>query len=254
MPFELEQVNPYDPEYIDFWIKCEHIGRYLFVKDFLKAQQIAKYAMDIACGYGYGAEILSEVCNDVIAIDTNPDVIEYLENNYSQHPKIKIYQKDLDSSDITGFRFQHNPPNIIVSFETLEHLLSPQKIVEQFSKILQKNGYLFVSIPNDTFESIDKNGNPVSQFHHHSISKEEMEELLTINGFEIIQKLGQATMNKLMRWENRLFKKKRISEKWSDLPLLHDKNNIYSAAYIFGYPDENDIENSYSRIYLAKKK
>lgn len=253
MPFEVEQVNPYDPGYIDFWIKCEHIGRYLYVKDFLKARQISKYAMDLACGYGYGAEILSEVCNEVIAIDNNPEVFKYLENVYSDHPKINIFQKDMDSYDISLFRFQHNPPNIIVCFETLEHLANPQKNIEQFARILKKNGLLFISIPNDIFESIDGNGHPVSQFHHHSISREEMEEMLLGNGFEILHKLGQATMNKLMRWENRLYKKKRIAEKWSDLPLLHEKQNIYSAAYIFGYPDDIDLENSYSRIYVAKK-
>jgi len=254
MTQELEQVNPFDPGYLDFWIKCEHLGRYLFVKDFLKSKQITKYVVDLACGFGYGAEVLAEISNEVIAIDNNPEVFKFLQQNYSDHPKIKILQKNIETYDITRFRFQHNPPNIIVCFETLEHLADPLKIMQQFHKLLPARGYLFLSIPNDKYESIDENGDPVSQFHKVSITKEQMEQMIEETGFEIVQKLGQTSINRLMRWENRLYKKKRISGKWSDLPVLQDKINIYDAAYIFGYADEIDIEDSYSRIYVTRKK
>ncbi len=254
MTQELEQVNPFDPGYLDFWIKCEHLGRYLFVKDFLKSKQITKYVLDLACGFGYGTEVLAEICNEVIGIDNNPEVFQFLQNKFSHHTNIKIFQEDLETYDITRFRFQHNPPNIIVCFETLEHLANPQKIIEQFHKLLPSRGYLFLSIPNDTYESLDDNGEPVSQFHKVSITKEEMETMIVDSGFEIIQKLGQTSLNRLMRWENRLYKKKRLSGKWSDLPILQGKINIKDAAYIFGYPDKVDLEESYSRIYVVQKK
>ena len=254
MTQELEQVNPFDPDYLDFWIKCEHLGRYLFVKDYLKSKQITKYVMDLACGFGYGAEVLAEICNEVIAIDNNPEVYQYLEQKFSGHQKVKIYQENLETFDITQFRFQHNPPNIIVCFETLEHLANPQKIMEQFHKLLPPRGYLFLSIPNDKYESLDENGDPVSQYHKVSISKDHMEQMIDETGFEIVKKLGQASLNRLMKWENRLYKKKRISEKWSDLSFLQEKKNIYDASYIFGYPDETDLDESYSRIYVTRKK
>lgn len=254
MTQELEQVDPFDENYLDFWIKCEHLGRYLFVKDFLKAKQIEKYAMDLACGFGYGTMVLAEVCNEVTAIDNNPEVFRHLEARVANHPKIKIFQENLETYDISRFRFQHHRPNIVVCFETLEHLRNPEVILKGFEKLLPDKGYLFLSIPNDKFESIDDDGNPVSQFHKISITKEQMEKMIADNGFEILQKLGQTPINRLMRWENYLYKKKRISGKWSDLPVLQEKINIYDAAYIFGYPDKIDVEDSYSRIYVLQKK
>ncbi|MBN2282035.1 MAG: class I SAM-dependent methyltransferase [Candidatus Marinimicrobia bacterium] len=253
MTQELEQVNPFDKNYLDFWIKCEHLGRYLFVKDFLKSKQIEKYAMDLACGFGYGTEILAEVCNEVTGIDNHPQVFQHLEKTFSQHPKIKIIRRNLETEEVSRFRFQHHPPNIVVCFETLEHLAKPEEIMQQFRLLLPHEGFLFISIPSDKFESIDENGNPVSQYHKVSITGSQMETMIQDHGFKILQKLGQTSLNRLMRWENRLYKKKRISEKWSDLPVLQEKINIYHAAYLFGYPDEFDIDDSYSRIYINQK-
>jgi 2-polyprenyl-3-methyl-5-hydroxy-6-metoxy-1,4-benzoquinol methylase len=252
MTQELEQINPYDKEYLDYWIKIEHLGRYLYVADFIKNHVNTRSVIDAACGFGYGAELLADAGYDILAIENNHDMLHHLNFHYGKSKQIKIFQRDLETEMFDKIDFPR-PLKAAICFETLEHLANPEKLVEEFFQILDHDSYLFLSIPNDRYESLDEYGNPVSQFHKRSISKEMMEKMLAESGFVIQTKLGQSLLNQLMKQENKLYKKKRISEKLSDIPALQENKNILHGAYIFAYPDQNNIEKSYSRIYVAQK-
>ena len=249
---ELEQINPFDKNYKDLWIKIEHLGRYLFVKDFIKSHLKNPFILDVACGSGYGTEILSEVCDEIIAIDNNIEILDYLNEKFSDSPNVKIVQHNLETKSLNQNVITKSP-ELIVSFETLEHLDNPEKNIKEFYDILSDNGYLILSVPNENFESVDELGNPKAHFHKTLLAKEIIEEYLENNGFQIVEKYGQSQLNKLMKRENKLLKKRRIKEKLSDVDILQERKNIYNAAYLFAYPDKDDIENSYSRIFIARK-
>lgn len=70
----------------------EHIARYQFAIDFVKGR-----VLDIACGVGYGAQLLAKAkhkqLTEVIAVDSELDAIKYTKHRY-YHPKVTFLQED----------------------------------------------------------------------------------------------------------------------------------------------------------------
>ncbi len=247
---DLEQINPYDDSYPDFWIKIEHVGRYLYVKDFLAARLNNVIAADISCGFGYGMDILSESCQKIFGVDNNTKILKYLKQHFSNRSNISVHEHNLEKINLNQLSIT---PNLVISFETLEHLENPFQVLQQFYNILAPKGYLILSIPSENYESLDETGAPKSIFHKQLIPGDVMKDKLKSIGFTLHNILGQSSINQLIRRENKLFRKGKIPQKFSQIDSLQQKNNLISAAYMFAYPDDNAIEKSYSRIYIAKK-
>ncbi len=249
---EAEQINPFDTDNSDYWIKIEHLGRYLFVKDFLLSHRKLNFVMDIAAGFGYGTEIFSKISQQVIALENNPEMLEQLNRQFQNVQTVKVFRHDLERENLLQKK-QLQDAGMIVSFETLEHLENPRKNIVEFHKILRTDGFLILSVPNEKFEKVDAGGIPKSEFHKTLLKKEDIENYLLEAGFEIVGKYGQALLNTLMKRENKLLRKRMIRNRFSAIKTLHERGNMMKSAYLFAYPTEDDIDESYSRIYIAKK-
>jgi len=70
--------------------------------------------LDIACGTGYGTLILMERCHRVMGVDISKKSIRYANKNYRVSNNIEFVQADI-------FNF-NNPADVVVSFETIEHV------------------------------------------------------------------------------------------------------------------------------------
>lgn len=168
-------------------MKLEHLGRYLWAKKICGELDVARVA-DIACATGYGCSILAQEAEQVVGIDRS---YQYLE----KAPKIENVTyvcKNLDTmeADIYESFF-----DMIVCFETIEHVKYPERLIQSFSKMLNKNGTLLLSFPNSCYEKVDENGENADIYHLHVFQKEEVEKWLKMNGFEILNCLGQSYCN-----------------------------------------------------------
>src|SRR6185369_1967025 len=67
-------------ELMDDEIAFEHLHRYHIAKELVKG----KIVLDIACGEGYGTDILSANAEKVIGVDIDADTIEHAKNNYKK--------------------------------------------------------------------------------------------------------------------------------------------------------------------------
>ena len=178
--------------------------------------------------------------------------MDYLQEKFGNKKNIKIKKFNLDLKALDCSVIS-KPVDLIVSFETLEHLENPEKNIREFYHLLSAKGYIILSVPNEKFESVDQWGIPKSTFNKLLLSQATIEKYLQENGFHIIGKYGQSLINHLMKRENKLFKRKKINGKFSHLEAMHERENIYNSAYLFGYPDRVNIDESYSRIYVARK-
>ena len=154
-------------------------GRRLYA-DYLKRYSCAaKYAvdknvLDIACGDGFGTYLLSKKAKSAIGVDISGNTIKLAKTNYGSKNKNLSYA----TSDALKF-LSENPDkfDVIVSFETIEHLSEYVKFCELAYKALKKGGLFIASTPNKEL-SVFFAGNTFNPYHIHEFYPGELSLLL----------------------------------------------------------------------------
>lgn len=133
------------PERADFSVENqsflfgEHLARYQFSAQYVRGKRV----VDVAVGTGYGAALLAQAgASHVVGIDYDQKTIDSNKRLLSAQG-IEFHQGDCEKYDISV----HNP-DVIVSFETLEHLKHPKEFLGRVRDALKPDGVFFVSCPN----------------------------------------------------------------------------------------------------------
>ncbi|WP_122894006.1 glycosyltransferase [Arcobacter peruensis] len=146
----IPQISDKDDEII-----YEHYNRYYSILPNIKGKKI----LDAASGSGYGSYLLSEFASEVTGIDISKEAIEFSRENYIN--KNLIYEV----SSIERLPFDDNSFDVIVSFETIEHV--NEKVQSMFLKeckrVLKEDGFLIISTPDKKVYSDNANYN--NEFH-----------------------------------------------------------------------------------------
>lgn len=144
-------------------IEIEHFQRYYSIKDLVKN----KIVIDAACGDGYGSFIMSEEAAKVYGIDISEEAIK--------SASLKYKRKNLSfiNASIEKLPFDDNSVDIIVSFETIEHVDSnlQNKFLKEVRRVLKEDGIIVISTPDKKVYS-DKY-NYTNKFHVNEFYKEE---------------------------------------------------------------------------------
>jgi len=117
-----------------------HLARYDFASSYVAGGTVA----DIACGTGYGSRILSEKGNalHVVGVDASEGAIHYAERHHSLQG-IEYRVASGETTDLISNEF-----DLVVSFETIEHVDDERSLVREFSRLLKPGGVLICSVPN----------------------------------------------------------------------------------------------------------
>lgn len=145
-----------------------HLVRYKFVKGFLKSTDSV---LDIACGTGYGARMLSDFCKSVTGVDINHDTVDYATKNYGGE------NRDFQQGNILTVKGQYD---VIVCYETIEHVSKEEGILalENLKKCLKPKGLLFISTPKKLPKEELSRGR--AEVHLHEYTYEDFVDLLGV--------------------------------------------------------------------------
>lgn len=132
---------------------ADHYERYAFAKDYCKDKDV----LDVASWSGYWSFALSQVAKHVYWLDVSKDAVEYCD----QHIKNKNLHFVL--WDGRKFPFDDSSFDIVVSFETIEHIRDYEWFLKEIKRVLKKWWKLLMSTPNFRWEII-KNKYHVSNF------------------------------------------------------------------------------------------
>ena len=134
--------------------EMQHIARYKFAAPLIKGSAV----LDIACGVGYGSSILAEAgASKVLGMDISEDAVAHARKHYGA-PNVEFRVGSATKLHELGEIFKY-----VCSFETIEHLDAPRKLLEGIVTVMDPDGACFLSTPNRTHGTIeDKPGN---QFH-----------------------------------------------------------------------------------------
>jgi SAM-dependent methyltransferase len=161
-PLELtgERTLPDVPEE-NYWYR-----RHLAVYEWIAARCAGLRVADLACGEGYGSDVLAASAADVIGVDANPEAHEHARLRY-QRPNLR-FQRTL----VEEFA---EPRDAIVFLQTIEHVQEPAELLRGFARLALVS---YVSTPNRLTlapEGAEKSDNP---WHLREYTPSEYRELL----------------------------------------------------------------------------
>ncbi len=133
LPLTGERTLPDVPEE-NYWYR-----RHLVVYEWIAERVKGKRAVDMACGEGYGSNVLAGAAASVVGVDANPEAHEHARLRY-RRPNLR-FERDL----VESFA---EPCDAVVFLQTIEHVQDPDAILEHFKSMLAPGGVAFVSTPN----------------------------------------------------------------------------------------------------------
>lgn len=165
-PLELtgERTLPDVPEE-NYWYR-----RHLAVYEWIGARTIGRRVVDMACGEGYGSEVLSRGAASVVGVDANPEAHE--------HARLRYRRDNLRfARDLVETWSCEEPCDAVVFLQTIEHVQDPGGLLAHFRSLIGPDGVAYVSTPNVLTlapPGAERSGNP---WHVHEYRAAEFREL-----------------------------------------------------------------------------
>jgi len=161
-PLELtgERTLPDVPEE-NYWFQ-----RHLVVYEWIRQRVGGLRVVDMACGEGYGSDVLSRSASSVVGVDANPDAHEHAKARYTR-PGLR-FERDM-------IQLFAEPCDAVVFLQTIEHVEDPGELLEHFKRI---GDVAYISTPNVLTlapKGAERSGNP---WHVHEYRAQEFRDLL----------------------------------------------------------------------------
>ena len=148
-------------------MRYEHWHRYAFARSLAAGRRV----LDAACGEGYGSAMLASVAGSVTGVDISDEAVAHARQRY-RRDNLSFQQGDC--TDPSGL--PDGPFDLIVSFETLEHVHEQSRMLSAFADRLSDDGILLVSSPDKLNYSDRRNYR--NEFHVRELYRDEFETLL----------------------------------------------------------------------------
>jgi ubiquinone/menaquinone biosynthesis C-methylase UbiE len=150
-------------------LEIEHKQRYLSIVKLVEGKTV----LDIACGEGYGAHILSSKARLAVGVDINPDLVEHAGRKYKQE-NLRYLRGSVERIPL-----ESDSVDIVISFETMEHVDAEIQLqfVMEVKRVLKADGVFIVSTPNK--KNYTDRYNHHNSFHIHELNEDAFTELLT---------------------------------------------------------------------------
>jgi 2-polyprenyl-3-methyl-5-hydroxy-6-metoxy-1,4-benzoquinol methylase len=205
-PLELtgERTLPDVPEE-NYWFQ-----RHLVVYEWIRRQVGGLRVVDMACGEGYGSDLLAHSAASVVGVDANPEAHEHAKARYTR-PGLR-FERDM----IQTFA---EPCDAVVFLQTIEHVQEPGELLEHFKRI---GDVAYISTPNVLTlapPGAERSGNP---WHVHEYRAAEFQALLGAH-FSQVEMLGLFHARKLRAHELAI-----RHARWDD---IHPKLGITKRFY-----------------------
>ena len=162
LDFDGERVTPW----VTTQILSAHLHRYFTALDLARGKRV----LDIACGEGYGSALLRDNgAAQVTGVDIDADIVARAGRVYGK-AGLEFHAADIRCP----LPFPDASFDLIVSFETIEHIAEHNLFLSELKRVLAPAGHLVISTPDaDTSDP----GIP-NPFHEKELSRGQFLDLL----------------------------------------------------------------------------
>ena len=147
-------------------VEIEHYHRYLLARQFCRGLDV----LDVASGEGYGTALIAQVARSVTGVELDDAAVQAARTEF-QHPNLNFEQGDARAIPLAD-----RSVDVVVSFETLEHLAEHEQFLLELRRVLRPGGVLIISTPDSRVYSAP--GEPPNPFHVLELTRTEFEALL----------------------------------------------------------------------------
>jgi SAM-dependent methyltransferase len=130
LPLTGERTLPDVPEE-NYWYR-RHLAVYEWIAERVAGQRV----VDLACGEGYGSDVLARHAAEVVGVDANPEA--------HQHARLRYVRSNLrfERSLVEAYAEERDA---VVFLQTIEHIQDPGALLANFARIA---AVAYVSTPN----------------------------------------------------------------------------------------------------------
>jgi len=115
----------------NYWFR-----RHLAVYEWVAERCAGLHVVDMACGEGYGVDVLARRAREVTGVDANPAAHEHARLKYTR-PGVRFVRELIE-----GYS---EPCDAVVFLQTIEHVAEPAVVLQRF---LDMSDAVYVSTPN----------------------------------------------------------------------------------------------------------
>jgi ubiquinone/menaquinone biosynthesis C-methylase UbiE len=166
----------FDPTQNRGQLAYEHFHRYAICRDHVRGKSV----LDLACGTGYGANILAEVASSVVGVDISKDAIAAAREVHRRK------NLTFEFADCFCLPFESGRFDVIIANEMIEHVADHVALLTEAKRVLKDDGALLVSTPN---KPVYNRYIAPNEFHVSEVTLEEFFQELT-NVFKYVQMVG----------------------------------------------------------------
>lgn len=130
LPLTGERTLPDIPQE-NYWFR-----RHLIVYEWIARQVGGLSVVDMACGEGYGSDVLARSAREVVGVDANPEAHE--------HARLRYRSSNLRFERDLIERFDR-PCDAVAFLQTIEHVHNPGEVLARFARLAPRT---FLSTPN----------------------------------------------------------------------------------------------------------
>jgi SAM-dependent methyltransferase len=163
-------------------VVAAHLERYRFASAYCAG---ACVVVDVACGSGYGSRVLRDAGpHRAYGVDVDAAAVQGARDKYGT--KVLSFV----TADAARLPLADDSVDVLVSFETIEHVDPPWRCVAEARRVLKKGGLYLVSTPNGELPGAYLHGRPRNPFHKQELREHEFTGVLTL-GFSEVELFGQ---------------------------------------------------------------
>jgi SAM-dependent methyltransferase len=118
--------------------------RHLVIYEWIARRVGGLRVLDMACGEGYGSQVLAGAAASVVGVDANPEAYAHARLRY-RAANLRFERGLVES---WGQAAGGGAFDVIVFLQTIEHVLDPTAVLEHFTELLAPGGVAYVSTPN----------------------------------------------------------------------------------------------------------